>query len=47
MVRHADHHHGGLLHANRVILLSLLWAGLAACVVGSVIYDAGHLFNAW
>ena len=47
MVRHADHHDNGLLRANRTIFLSLLWGGLGACVAGSVIYDAGRLFNAW
>ena len=46
MVRHADHHDSGLLRANRTIFLSLL-CGLGACVAGSVIYDAGRLFNAW
>jgi len=49
MVRHADHHDAfdGLVRANRTLLLSLLWAALAACVVSSMIYDVGHWFHAW
>jgi len=49
MVRHADHHDGfeSLVRVNRTLLLSLLWAALAACVVSSVIYDVGHWLHAW
>jgi hypothetical protein len=49
MVRHADHHDGidAVLRANRVLMLSLLWAGLAACVVSSLVYDVGHWLQAW
>jgi hypothetical protein len=49
MVRHADHHDGidVVLRANRVLVLSLLWAALAACVISSVVYDVAHWVNAW
>ena len=49
MVRHADHHDGIyiLLRVNRGLVLGLLWAALAACVVGSLIHDVGHWLNAW
>jgi hypothetical protein len=49
MVRHADHHDGidALLRANRVLVLSLLWAALAACVVSSLAYDVVQWVHAW
>ncbi len=51
MVRHADHadHHGldMVLRANQAALLSLLWAGLTACVVISAAYDIGGWVGAW
>jgi membrane-associated phospholipid phosphatase len=49
MVSHADLHDAfdALVRANTKVLLGLLWASLAACVAGSVIYDAGHWLKAW
>ena len=31
-----------LVRANTVVLLSLLWGALAACVIGALIYDVNH-----
>lgn len=48
MVRHADHHEDNVvLRANRTVALALLWAGLAACVISSVVYDVSDWINAW
>ena len=49
MIRHAGHHDGidALLRANKILMLSLLWAALAACVVGSLAYDVADWINAW
>ena len=49
MFRHADRHDGidVVLRANRVFVLSLLWAAFAACMVSSLAYDVGHWLNAW
>jgi hypothetical protein len=49
MVRHADRHDGfdAVIRANRILLLSVLWAALVACVVSSAVYDVGHWLNAW
>ena len=49
MIRHAGHHDGidALLRANKILMLSLLWAALAACVVGSLAYDIADWINAW
>jgi hypothetical protein len=33
------HDHNFLLRTNRTVVLALLWAVLAACVVGSLVYD--------
>jgi hypothetical protein len=52
MVRHARHqdivHDVELvLRANRAALLGLLWAGLLACVVSSLVFDVGQWLGAW
>jgi hypothetical protein len=50
MVCHADQHDGMIhvvLRANQVLVLSLLWAALAACLLSSLIHDVGHWLNAW
>jgi len=49
MVHHADLHHSvdAVVRANRALLLGLLWAALAVCVVSSAIYDVGHWVHAW
>jgi hypothetical protein len=57
MIRHADHHEGlealpheklaALGRTNRALVLGILWGALAFCVIGSVVYDAGHLLQAW
>jgi len=49
MVRHADHHDGFdvVLRANRVLVLTLLWGALAACVGISLVYDVANWIHAW
>jgi hypothetical protein len=31
-----------LQRANTVLLLSMVWAGLAACAVGAILYDIAY-----
>ena len=31
--------------ANTVLLLSVLWGGLAACVIGALVYDLAYWFG--
>jgi hypothetical protein len=45
--RHIEHDFEVVLRANRTALLSLLWAALLACVVGSLVFDVGHWLGAW
>ena len=33
--------------ANTVLLLGILWSGLALCVLGALSYDIAHWFSAW
>jgi hypothetical protein len=40
MSHHVDIH--TLQRANTVLLLSMVWAGLAACAIGAMIYDISH-----
>ncbi len=49
MVRQLNHHDqfNILLRANRTVVLAVLWVALAACVVGSVIYDVADWIGAW
>ena len=49
MVRHAkyDDPFHVLLRANRTVVLALLWAALAACVVGSLVADIADWISAW
>jgi len=49
MVRHANHYDpfNFLLRTNRAVVLGLLWVALAACVVGSLVYDVADWINAW
>jgi hypothetical protein len=49
VVRHANYHDPlhFLLRANRTVLLALLWAALAACVVGSLAFDIVDWLSAW
>jgi len=49
MFGHAGRHDGidVVLRANRVLVLSLMWAAFAACAVSSLAYDVGHWLNAW
>jgi hypothetical protein len=28
--------------ANAAVMLSMIWAALAACVIGAVVYDIAH-----
>jgi hypothetical protein len=30
--------------ANAVLLLSVLWGGLAACVIGALVFDVAYWF---
>ena len=36
-----------LLRANTLLLLTLVWGGLAACAFGAVIFDVGRLLQVW
>lgn len=36
-----------LLRANTVLLLTLVWGGLAACAFGAVIFDLGRMLAVW
>ena len=49
MVRHVNHpdQFNFLLRTNRTVMLAVLWAALAACAVGSLIYDVADWINAW
>ena len=42
---HLDRHSLAGFHA--AVVLGLIGAGLAACMVGAVIYDVGRWFSAW
>jgi hypothetical protein len=33
--------------ANTVVLLSILWGGLAACALGALAYDISYWLDAW
>ena len=33
--------------ANTLLLMGILWSGLAACVLGALSYDIAHWFGAW
>jgi hypothetical protein len=49
VVRHVNYHDqfNFLLRTNRTVVLALLWAALAACVVGSLAYDVADWIKAW
>jgi hypothetical protein len=49
MVRHANYQDPFhvLLRANRTVVLTLFWAALAACVVGSLAVDIADWISAW
>jgi hypothetical protein len=49
VVRHAEYDDPFhvLLRVNRAVLLALLWAALAACVVGSLAADIVDWLSAW
>jgi hypothetical protein len=49
VVRHLNHHDQFhfLLRTNRTLVLALLWAALAACVVASLVYDVADWVGAW
>ena len=33
--------------ANTMLVLGILWSGLALCVLGALSYDIAHWFSAW
>lgn len=33
--------------ANTMLMLGILWAGFAVCVVGALAYDIGYWLQAW
>jgi hypothetical protein len=33
--------------ANTAVLLGILWAGLAVCVIGALAYDLAYWFQNW
>jgi hypothetical protein len=35
-------HRDAIRRANTAVLLSMVWAGLAACALGAVIYDVAY-----
>ncbi len=49
MVRHVNRHDPfhALLRTNRVLLLTVLWAALAACIVGSLVFDVADWLSVW
>jgi hypothetical protein len=49
VVRHLNQHGqlNALLRTNRAVVLAVLWAALAACVVGSMVYDVADWISAW
>jgi hypothetical protein len=49
MVRHVNPHDPFhvLLRANRILVLTALWAALAACIVGSLALDVADWLSAW
>jgi len=32
---------------NTMLLMGILWSGLAICVLGALSYDIAHWFGAW
>ena len=49
VVRHLNHQDqfNFLLRTNRTVVLAVLWAALAACVVVSLVYDVADWIGAW
>jgi hypothetical protein len=49
VVRRANYHDPlhALLRVNRAVVLALLWAALAACVIGSLAFDIVDWLSAW
>jgi hypothetical protein len=49
VVRHLNQHDqfNFFLRTNRAVALAVLWAALAACVVGSMVYDVADWISAW
>ena len=49
VVRHVNHPAPFhiLLRANRLLLLAVLWAALAACIVGALAFDVASWLSAW
>jgi hypothetical protein len=49
VVRHLNQHDqlNSLLRTNRAVVLAVLWTALAACVVGSMVYDVADWISAW
>jgi hypothetical protein len=38
---------GFVERANTVLLLGILWGGLAACVIGALVYDIAYWLEGW
>ncbi len=36
-----------LLRANRIVVLAVLWAAIAACMVGALAFDVAEWLSAW
>jgi hypothetical protein len=49
VIRHLNQHGqlNALIRTNRAVVLALFWAALAACVVGSMVYDIADWISAW
>ncbi len=33
--------------ANAVLLLGVLWGGLAACIIAAMVFEIGYWFASW
>jgi hypothetical protein len=36
-----------LLRVNTVVMLTLVWSGLAVCALGALVYDVGRWVDVW
>ena len=37
----------GVVRANRAVALTLVWSGLAVCMLAACVYDVGRWIEAW
>ena len=36
-----------IIRANTVLMLGVVWGGLAACAIGATVYDVGRWVGSW